>query len=47
MVGLADPRSTLIEAFQVGRMPGPRVELVVPVRSPVPITPERLVYLWR
>ena len=47
VVGLADPRSTLIEAFQVGRMPGPKVELVVPVRSPVPIAPDRLIYLWR
>jgi len=47
VVGLADPRSTLIEAFHVGRLPGPKVELVVPVRSPVPIAPERLVYLWR
>ncbi len=47
VVGLADPRSTLVEAFAVGRMPGPRVELVVPVRSPVPIDAERLVYLWR
>jgi predicted N-acetyltransferase YhbS len=47
VVGLADPRSTLIEAFAVGLMPGPRVELVVPVRSPVPIEAERLVYLWR
>jgi predicted N-acetyltransferase YhbS len=47
VVGLADPRSTLMEAFHVGRGPGPRVELVVPVRSPVPIAPERLVYLWR
>jgi GNAT superfamily N-acetyltransferase len=47
VVGLVDPRSSLIEAFHVGRMPGPRVELVVPVRSPVPIAPERLIYLWR
>ena len=36
-----------MEAFQVGRMPGPKVELVVPVRSPVPIAAERLIYLWR
>ena len=47
VIGLADPRSTLIDAFPVGRMPGPRVELVVPVRSPVPIDAKRLVYLWR
>ena len=47
VVGMADPRSSLIEAFPVGRLPGPRVELMVPVRSPVPISPDRLVYLWR
>jgi len=47
VVGLADPRSTLIEAFQVSRLPGPRVDLVVAVRSPVPIGSERLIYLWR
>jgi predicted N-acetyltransferase YhbS len=47
VVGLTDPRSTLMEAFHVPRGPGPRVELVVPVRSPVPIGPERLIYLWR
>ena len=47
VVGLADPRSSLMEAFPVGRGPRPRVELVVPVRSPVPMAPERLVYLWR
>ena len=39
VIGLADPRSTLIEAFQVGRMPGPKVELVVPVREPCPDRP--------
>jgi predicted N-acetyltransferase YhbS len=47
IVGPTDPRSTLFEAFPVGRLPGPRVELVVAVRSPTPIGDERLIYLWR
>ena len=47
VVGLADPRGSLIEAFHVGRTPAPRVELMAPVRSPVPLDPDRLCYLWR
>jgi GNAT superfamily N-acetyltransferase len=47
VVAPTDPRSTLIEAFPVGRLPGPRVELVVAVRSPTPIGDDRLIYLWR
>jgi predicted N-acetyltransferase YhbS len=47
VVGPTDPRSTLMEAFPVGRLPGPRVELVVAVRSPAPIGDDRLIYLSR
>jgi GNAT superfamily N-acetyltransferase len=47
VVGPTDPRSTLMEAFPVGRLPGPRVELVVAVRTPTPIGDDRLIYLWR
>jgi hypothetical protein len=42
-----DPRSPLVEAFAVGRLPGPRVELMAAVRSPTPIADDRLIYLWR
>jgi predicted N-acetyltransferase YhbS len=47
IVGIVDPRSTLLDAFPVGRMPGPRVELMVAVRSPTPIADDRLLYVWR
>jgi len=47
VVGLADPRGSLIEAFHVGRSFAPRVELMAPVRSPVALNPDRLLYLWR
>jgi predicted N-acetyltransferase YhbS len=47
VVGIVDPRSTLLDAFRVGRLPGPRVELMVAVRGPVPIADDRLIYLWR
>jgi hypothetical protein len=47
VVGLADPRGSLIEAFHVGRTFMPRMHLMVPVRSPVPIDEDRLVYMWR
>ena len=47
VVGLADPRGSLIEAFHVGRSFAPRVELMAPVQSPVPLNPNRLLYLWR
>jgi len=47
VVGLADPRGSLIEAFHVGRSFAPRVELMAPVQSPVPLDPNRLVYIWR
>jgi hypothetical protein len=44
---VVDPRGSLVEPFHVGRLPGPRVETMVAVRSPVPIAEDRLVYLWR
>ena len=47
IVGIADPRSTLIEAFHVGRSPAPRLQLMAPVRSPVPLDPDRPVAMWR
>ena len=47
VVGPADPRGSLIEAFHVGRSFAPRVEIMAPVRSPVPLDPNRLLYLWR
>jgi hypothetical protein len=47
LVGIADPRGSLIEMFHVGRSFAPRVELMAPVRSPVPIDQDRLVYSWR
>jgi predicted N-acetyltransferase YhbS len=47
IVGLADPRGSLIEAFQVGRSLAPRLELMAPVQSPVPLDPDRLLYIWR
>jgi predicted N-acetyltransferase YhbS len=47
VIGLADPRGSLIEAFHVGRSPAPKVELMAPVRSPVPLDPDRLLYMWR
>jgi len=47
VVGLADPRGTLLEAFHVGRTLVPRVELMAPVRSPVRLDERRLLYMWR
>ena len=44
---LVDPRSSLMEAFPVGRLPGPRIELSVAVRTPTPIAEERMLSLWR
>lgn len=45
--GLADPRSPLFEAFHVGPSMMPRLQLMVPVQSPVPVDMDRPVYLWR
>lgn len=47
VAGIADPRGSLIEAFHVGRTLIPRVQLMIPVQSPVPLDPARLAYLWR
>lgn len=47
VVGLADPRGTLIQAFHVGRSFAPNLELVAPVQSPVPLADDRLLYMWR
>ncbi len=47
VVAIADPRGSLVEAFHVGRTFAPRVHLMAPVRSPVPLDPDRLLYLWR
>jgi predicted N-acetyltransferase YhbS len=47
VVGLADPRGSLIEAFDVGRSFAPRVELMAPIQSPVRLDPDRLLYMWR
>jgi hypothetical protein len=47
VVGQTDPRSTLVEAYHVSRLPGPRVEIMVAVRSPTPIGGDRLIYLAR
>jgi predicted N-acetyltransferase YhbS len=44
---LVDPRSTLPDTMPVSRMPGPRIELAVAVRSPTPVAEDRLLYLWR
>lgn len=47
VVGLADPRGSLIESFHVGWSFVPRVELMAPVRSRVRLDPDRLLYMWR
>ena len=44
---VVDPRTTLAQAFTPARGPGPRPELMVPVRSPVPIDADRPLDLWR
>jgi GNAT superfamily N-acetyltransferase len=45
--GLADERGPLATVFRPDRMPGPRIRIAVPVRSPVPLDESRPVYLWR
>jgi GNAT superfamily N-acetyltransferase len=47
VLGLADPRGSLIEAFHVGRSFAPRVEVMAPIQSPVRLDPDRLLYMWR
>ena len=45
VIAVVDPRTTLAQAFTPGRVPGPRPELMVPVRSRVPIDADRPVTL--
>jgi hypothetical protein len=47
VAGIVDPRGSLIEAFHVGPTLVPRVQLMIPVQSPVPLDEDRLVYMWR
>jgi len=47
VAAIADPRGSLVEAFHVGRTFAPRIELMAPVHSPVPLDPARRLYLWR
>ena len=42
-----DPRGSLFGAFHVGFTLIPKIQLMIPVRSPVPVDPKRLVYYWR
>ena len=44
---LADRRGSLMEVFHVGRTLTPRLQLVVPVQSPVHHDEDRPVYFWR
>ena len=45
--GQADPRGTLMDVLHVGPTLVPRVEIMIPVQSPVPLEEDRPVYLWR
>lgn len=47
IVSQVDPRSPLADVFRVGRGPVPRVEIMIPVQSPVPLDEDRPLYLWR
>jgi hypothetical protein len=47
VAGSADQRGSLIEMFHVGPTIIPRVQLMVPVLSPVPLDEGRPVYTWR
>jgi len=44
---VTDPRGSLFEAFHVGFSLVPKIQLMIPVRSPVPVDPNQLVYYWR
>jgi predicted N-acetyltransferase YhbS len=46
-VAQADPRGSLVEMFHIGRTMIPQVEVLIPVRSPVPLDESRPVYVWR
>jgi GNAT superfamily N-acetyltransferase len=43
----ADPRGSLVEVFHVGPTLAPRLQLMMPVQSPVRLDPKRPVYTWR
>ena len=43
----ADPRGSLVDVFHVGPTLAPRVQLMMPIQSPVRHDPDRLVYAWR
>ena len=43
----ADPRGSLFDILGTGPSLAPRIEIKVPVRSPVPIDERAPVYLWR
>ncbi len=43
----ADPRGPLVDLLRTGPSLAPRIEIMVPVRSPVPIDERAPVYLWR
>lgn len=47
VVALADPRSSLFEAFHVGPSMMPRLQLMVPLQSLVRVDMDRPVYFWR
>jgi predicted N-acetyltransferase YhbS len=42
-----DPRSPLVDLLRTGPSLAPRIEIHVPVRSPVPVDERAPVYLWR
>ena len=45
--GQADPRGPLMEMLHVGRTLIPKVRIMIPVQSPIPIGEERPIYVWR
>jgi len=45
--GQADPRGTLTDVMHVGPTLVPRVNIMIPVQSPVPLDEDRPIYLWR
>ena len=47
VAGQADPRSELLEMFHIGRTMVPQIRIMIPVRSTIPISEERPIYVWR
>jgi GNAT superfamily N-acetyltransferase len=45
--GQADPRGPLFQMLRIGPTMVPKVRLMIPVQSPVPVGGERPVYVWR